>query len=137
MSMPTPTLAVVNGGLGRSLNLGALGSHPYERNAFRVTGLPVTASARDISRFAERIELQQRLRATSQPIGHPAFRSQEPPTIDDLGEALRRLREPEQRLIDEFFWFWPQHWDQAHSDAALNALTTCDAERASALWREM
>lgn len=38
------------------------------------------------------------------------------PTPTDLARARERLAIPEQRLIDEFFWFWPQRpgdtWDE-------------------------
>ena len=58
-----------------------------------------------------------------------------PPTADEIREALQRLREPEYRLIDEFFWFWPNELSDGKAEAAMQALWQGDDRRAIDLWR--
>jgi hypothetical protein len=77
----------------------------YDRNAFRVTGLAVTASRRDIRRVSDRVKIAERLGEAAAP-AH-ALAPLTPVTPAALTGALDRLRDPRLRLVDEFFWFWP------------------------------
>lgn len=56
-----------------------------------------------------------------------------PPDEVRIAEAVRRLQDPETRLVDEFFWFWPE---QIHGteDAALKALAQGQMDEAFDLW---
>jgi len=58
-----------------------------------------------------------------------------PPEREAIQEAIQRAREPEQRLIDELFWFWPQDArGDIRSDPALLALTQRDLRTAINTW---
>jgi hypothetical protein len=77
----------------------------YQINAFRVIGINVDAGPREIARHFQKLEMQQKYGATAAPTNplplSPA------PNIDSLREAQQRLNDPQVRLLDEFFWFWP------------------------------
>ena len=49
-------------------------------------------------------------------------------------EAIQRLNDPERRLVDEFFWFWPHTLGQSKDDKALQALSQGDGKGAVAIW---
>ena len=63
-----------------------------------------------------------------------AFALKPPPTLAQLHEAHQRLKDPEQRFLDEFFWFWPEHFGQSRTDAAVQALQAGDGDAAFAIW---
>ncbi|OHV41833.1 MULTISPECIES: hypothetical protein [Pseudofrankia] len=77
----------------------------YDANAFRVTGLAVTASRRDIRRVSDRVRIAERLGEAAAPAHALALTV--PVTAAALSTALDRLRDPRLRLVDEFFWLWP------------------------------
>jgi hypothetical protein len=104
----------------------------YDNNAFRITGLPVTASAKEISKHGEKLQVLHELGQAGVPTG--AFAKASPPTADEIREALQRLKEPESRLIDEFFWFWPNDGSNGKSEPAMQALWQGDERRAIDLW---
>jgi len=91
----------------------------YQANAFRIAGLNVDASLRDVSKEAEKLELMLRLGRTPPPAA--IFPLDEAPTIESVRNALQSLKDPESRLVQEFFWFWPCTGDSA-GDPALVAL---------------
>ena len=109
-------------------------SHPelYRNNAFRITGLSVDASPRDIARQADKIKMAETLKSNVRYGG--AMQLDPPPDADSVRMAMQRLRDPESRLIDEFFWFWPHQLGQAKSDEALVALHSGDISRAASVW---
>jgi hypothetical protein len=78
----------------------------YRRNAFRLAGLPVNATASQVRRRAQAIQTLARVGAP------PPARAQllpppEPVDAADLDQALQALRNPTRRLVEELFWFWP------------------------------
>jgi len=112
-------------------------THPevYRRNAFRVAGLSVEATPRDISRHTERLRMMQKFNANN---GLKTPLPLDPiPDEHALREALHKLHDPEKRLIDEFFWFWPHQLGQSGTDEALDWLSKNDLDRASKKWLEM
>ncbi|WP_019633113.1 hypothetical protein [Actinomadura atramentaria] len=104
----------------------------YRENAFRVTGLAVDATARDIRRHSEQQRVKARL-GTAAESGSPLLPLPEPPDAAAVEEALQRLRDPVRRLEDEFFWFWPM--DRSGRDEALDALRRGDRAAADEVWR--
>src|SRR5687767_12107777 len=90
-----------------------LGADLYRSNAFRVTGLPVAASDREISRHLERLKVAQRL-GVAAPETTALLPLTPAPSLEALVEAAQRLRDPDARLIDLFFWFWlPEEYNEA------------------------
>lgn len=105
----------------------------YRENPFRITGLPVDATTKEISRHADKLKQMEEL-GYGQLANTAAFALNPPPTVDQIREAMRRLKEPELRLIDEFFWFWPKTFGESASDPALQALRAGDMSKAYEIW---
>ena len=105
----------------------------YVHNAFRITGLPVDASTRDIKRRVDDLKAAAEMGDDEDEHTH-AFALKPPPEIDHIREAAQRLHEPERRIIEELFWFWPQELGQGASDRALAALKNGDKDAAFKLW---
>ena len=107
----------------------------FRHNAFRITGLAVDATAREVIRHADKLkmllELGQEPHAKNN--AHPL---DPPPTIDEIREAIQKIKDPEKRLIDEFFWFWPEEFGKSDSDPALQALAKGDTKTANEIWRK-
>lgn len=91
----------------------------YQVNAFRLTNLSVDASLREVSRETEKLEMMLKLGRT--PPAAATFPLNEVPTIESLKNALQSLKDPEARLVQELFWFWPCVSD-CSNDPALLAL---------------
>ncbi|MCD0443122.1 hypothetical protein LO763_05700 [Glycomyces sp. A-F 0318] len=85
----------------------------YRRNAFRLSGLPVDATLRQVRRRTGEIEAARRL--GERPAG-PAgpFAVSPPPGADEVLEALQRLSDPRRRLAEEWFWLWPVDTGTGH-----------------------
>ena len=100
----------------------------YRTNAFRVTGLPVGATARDIRRRGERLRAAARYGVDADT---PVLPLPRPPDGPAVQQIVQRLKDPAKRLVDELFWFWPE--DDA--DEAMTALRAGDLATAEAAWR--
>jgi hypothetical protein len=105
----------------------------YRDNPFRITGLPVDATTKEIIRHADKFKQMEEL-GYGQLANTAAFALDPPPTVDQIREAMRRLKEPEQRLINEFFWFWPRTFGESANDPAIQALCAGDMEKAYEIW---
>jgi hypothetical protein len=104
----------------------------YRLNAFRVTGLQVDATPREVARHLEKSEILQKF---GKPIAvHGPMRLDPPPDGDALREAKQRLNDPQRRIVDEFFWFWPDQLGEGKTDSALQALAVGDAQGATTIW---
>jgi hypothetical protein len=106
----------------------------YDCNAFRLTGLSVDTSLRDISRAAERLEMIAKGFGAAE-VAANSF-SNTAPTAEEVRAALQCLKVPEQRLLHEFFWFWPTSCNGSH-DLALDALNAGEIARAEKIWGEL
>lgn len=107
----------------------------YRSNAFRVTGLSVDASAREISRQGQKAQILER--QGKRVDGASGGLTLDPlPDADAVREAVQRLRDPERRLIDEFFWFWPEQAGGSAADASILALSRGDLGAARGCWAQ-
>jgi hypothetical protein len=104
----------------------------FRKNAFRITGLPVDTTARDIAKHAEKLKVLAEL--GQNPQLNASFPLRPSPTVEDIREAIQKLKDPEKRLIDEFFWFWPENFGQSRSDGAIEALERGDLKGATEIW---
>ena len=103
----------------------------YQSNAFRITGLDVDSSLRDISRETEKLEMMIELGAV-----HPSegiFPLPDEASIHAVKSALQSLKDPEQRLLHEFFWFWPC-MGPSKNDPAIQTLREKKYQTAVNLW---
>jgi|GEM_PF-2002773 len=103
-------------------------------NAFRITGLRADATAREIIKHADKLKIMEEL-GQGKTVHSGAFALKTPPTVDQIREAVQRLKDPELRIVDEFFWFWPKQFGHSASDPALKALEGGDASEALERWR--
>jgi hypothetical protein len=124
----------------------------FQTNAFRITGLSVDATTREIALREDRLkrlEGLERLGITSQAeklkvmeqLGGGgqtfAFPLKVPPTADQIRGAFQKLnRSPDHRLIDEFFWFWPAEFGKSASDPAIQTLVAGKADAAERIWAD-
>ncbi len=106
----------------------------YEKNIFRVTELPVDATAKDVSRQAQKQQMLAEMGGGSSSVKAP-FALLHPPNEDQIREALARMRTPEDRIVDEFFWFWPEEFGKSKDDLAIQAMLTGDSQKAAEIWR--
>src|SRR5262249_44218539 len=106
----------------------------YRDNPFRITGLPVDASAKEIARHADKLKQMQEL-GLGEKANTAAFALDPPPAIDQIREAMQRMKEPERRFIDEFFWFWPKTFGESNNDPAIQALRMGDMGKAYEIWQ--
>jgi flagellar hook-basal body complex protein FliE len=105
----------------------------YRENPFRITGLPVDTTTKEIARHADKLKQMEEL-GYGEKANTAAFALDPPPSIDQIREAMQRLKEPERRLIDEFFWFWPATFGESANDPAIQALSAGDMEKAYEIW---
>ncbi|MGO4884399.1 MAG: hypothetical protein ACLP59_26795 [Bryobacteraceae bacterium] len=104
----------------------------FRTNAFRVTGLPVDATARDIAKQAEKLRMAEKFGGLT-PAPSPLALSPAPDG-DMIRGAVDRLRDPERRLVDEFFWFWPHQLGEGRRDPALTSLAQGRTQEAMNFW---
>lgn len=111
-------------------------AHPqvYIRNAFRDTGLPVDATQKDVVRCGDRLRMAAKLGGAmpSGPLPTDPVAGE-----DEVRDALRQLQNPERRLIEELFWFWPIEGSSTSDDEALQDLAAGRVEDAVESWREI
>ena len=120
------------GGSGCKLLLEVATRDIFRRNGFRITGLSVNATPREISKQGDKLVLMQELGGG---LEQSSLLGLEPaPSLDELRHALQRMRNPENRILDELFWFWPVNGGPASTDPALSALARGDVEAASTIW---
>lgn len=122
----------VRSGRERSL-LEEIGPGTFRRNAFRVTGIAVDAGPREVSRHHEKLRMMEKLGTGGAP-ANGAVGLDPPPDADAIREAVQRLLDPERRLVDEFFWFWPREFGRSAEDPALAALSRGDVASAAETW---
>jgi hypothetical protein len=107
----------------------------YQKNIFRVTGLPVDATSKEVARQAQKLQMLEEMGGGSAG-PQPAFPLAVAPTSDEIRAALSRMKEPEHRIIDEFFWYWPEEFGASKSDPAIQSLLAGDATSAIQLWQK-
>lgn len=105
----------------------------FRKNAFRITGLSVDATTREVTKHADKIKMLAELGQDAH-AQNSAFPIKPSPNLDDIREAIQKLKNPEKRFIDEFFWFWPEEFGQGHSDPAIQALIKGDLSSAIDIW---
>jgi len=93
----------------------------YRANPFRIAGLNVDATSREVARQFERLRMLEKWAAGAGapqvPFGLPSLAGSEL-----RRQAQERLTDPESRFIDQFFWFWPERFGQGMESPPLVAL---------------
>jgi len=105
----------------------------FRKNAFRITGLSVDATTREVSRHVDKLKMLAEL-GQDPHTQSAAFPMKPPPSLDEIREAIQKLKDPEKRIVDEFFWFWPEEFGNSQSDPAMQALAKGDSKAAVEIW---
>ena len=98
----------------------------YRMNAFRVLGLPVDASSSDLAKRQTMLKMLGKLGADASVPHHGILPLNPPADADALRQAGHRLRDPESRIVDELFWFWPVDLQNSDGDGGLSLLRRGD-----------
>ncbi|WP_395745399.1 hypothetical protein [Prosthecobacter sp.] len=106
----------------------------YQKSIFRITGLPVDATSKEVARQVQKLQMMEEMSGGGTPSTTAAFPLAPPPTTEQTREALARMKEPELRLVDEFFWYWPEKFGDSKNDPAIRALLSGDGQAAIDLW---
>src|SRR5207249_3086991 len=102
--------------------LDGIGLDIYRRNAFRVLGFSVTTTARDLAKRQSKLKIMEALgRSVAAECG-AVMPLVPPPSEAAISKARQRLDDPETRIFDEFFWFWPMDWGRPDADEGLRLL---------------
>ena len=107
----------------------------YRQNAFRVLALPIDVTMRDIKRRQVRLEACRKLGTKPSNGEHIYLPLDPPPDEDDISRSIQRLQDPQARLLDEFFWFWPQEISSSN-DPGLKLLKSNRRNEAMHLWEK-
>jgi len=107
----------------------------YTKNIFRITGLPVDATPKEIARQAQKLQMLEEMGGQADAVP-AAFSLPTAPSSDEIRAALSRMKEPQHRLVDEFFWFWPEPFGDGKNDPAIQAMISGQAETAMRTWRQ-
>ncbi len=107
----------------------------YQKNIFRITSLPVDATSKEVARQVQKLQMMEEM-SGGESISSAAFPLAPPPTNDQVRQALARMKEPEHRLVDEFFWYWPERFGESKNDLAIQAVLAGDGQKAVDLWVE-
>ena len=112
--------------------LGSAVPEIYRLNAFRVTQLSVISSQSEVRREVDRISMAEKIGVAVE--AHDRLMPlSAAPDSDALRRAVERLGDPDERLVDEFFWFWPLG-ERDGQDAALSALSAEGTAAAARRW---
>ena len=107
----------------------------YLQNVFRISGIPVDASTRDTKRRMDELKAAAEMDDLQNELIH-AYALDPVPGLDQIRETSQKYQDPEHRIIQEFFWFWPHEWGKGNIDPALTALMKCDKDTAFNIWSE-
>ena len=94
----------------------------YHTNALRLLGLATDAPSTEVNRRFQKLEMMQKLGITEPPSESPRGHSPIPLTLPLLQDAKQRMNDPRTRIIEEFFWFWPETPGNSSNDDALASL---------------
>ena len=105
----------------------------YERNPFRMLGLSVLASPRDVAKRVDELKLAEEFGA-----GAPewSFGPTQALTVEQIRTAAQELKEPVARFVQEFFWFWPENFpEDSTGDVALAHLERGETVHVVEYWQ--
>ena len=106
----------------------------FRKNPFRTLGLSVYASDREIKKHVEKLQIMARIGDGQLRVGGP-LALDPPPDESALRSAVHDLRDPERRLIYEFFWLWPV--TRGENDQALVELSSQRIKPAIECWEKI
>ena len=103
-------------------------------NPFRILGLPVTASVKDITKQVNTLATYAELGKTRSFETDFSFLPPINKTAEAIEEANKRIEQNENRLLFSLFWFWTNNSDD---ELAWDALKKGRVERAIEIWEKV
>jgi hypothetical protein len=101
------------------------------KNPFRILGLPVTASSREVAKRVSDLEMFAELGKEKKYPGDLAEIGKIDRSLDSIKDAARRIELPEMRVFYSFFWF---HIGDAVDELALECLENFELLEADNVW---
>lgn len=106
----------------------------YQGNPFRMTGLKVLASARDVAKRIDQLKLAAELETG---LDRWSFAPEQALSVDEIRDVAQLFKEPDVRLVHELFWFWPEKYPEDDpSDPATEFLGRGETQQAVDYWEE-
>jgi hypothetical protein len=109
----------------------------YKINSFRILGLPVSATLRELDKQQKKIALLVKLGTQNLTVNSGYLPIAPSPSGEMIKKAMQRIFDPENRLIDELFWFWPIEDQNVLNDQALKLLISHDLNGARSVWKQL
>jgi len=117
----------------------------YRVNAFRILGISIDSSPRQIKRVIEKLRLEEKLEQGKASAGYLMALVPEPTHEDEdvltgktrielAQEAVERINDPQKRLVEELFWFWPCDPKNGSKDHAIQLTNAGDFAGAGEIW---
>jgi hypothetical protein len=103
------------------------------RNPFRILGLPVTASSREVVKRVSDLEMFAEFGKTKAFPGDLSEIGEIDRSLDSIKEAARCIELPEMRVFYSFFWF---HNGDAVDDLAIQSLVNFEFMDADTIWSD-
>lgn len=105
----------------------------YAQNPFHLLGLSPFANSKAIRRRKEDLDSADAMGTSGWGDEFKHLLGNTPvPSPDMVAAAFRRIEDPQQRIVDEFFWFWPL---DDRDDEALEALQEGRKPTAEKIWK--
>ena len=106
----------------------------YAMNPFHLLGLSPFSNSKSVRRRKEDLESAEAMGATGWKDEYKhLLGNTQVPSPEMVAAAFRRIEDPQQRIVDEFFWFWPI---DDRDDEALDALQEGKKTVAEKLWKK-
>lgn len=110
------------------------GQDLYQNNVFRILSLPTSSAPQDIRRHLEKVKLMSKYGGKTKAAGPLSMN--DTPGPEAMHDLMHDLKEPENRLLQEFFWFWSDPSEMNGKNSALEALKNGDVSAAIKIWSE-
>jgi hypothetical protein len=105
----------------------------YFDNPFRILGIPVDANQQDIKRQITSFDINIKV---GKKLPKAIFSFNTELDAEQIQRSDQSLQNPEKRLFDEIFWFWPLQPGHGKDDEALLAMNKNDINSAIDIWLE-
>lgn len=105
----------------------------YRQNAFRVLGLPITATTRAIATHVQRLQVLAGVGRVDPSLNGP-LPLKPPPDAEAIRAAEQKLHDPQARILQELFWFWPLGGVDGAEEPGFRALKAGDVAGAERIW---
>ena len=103
----------------------------YMDNVFHILGVGINVTPRKLRRRHEDLDTAHELGGASWDCEFKHLLGNcEVPTYQEVDEAFSRIENPEERIVSEFFWFWPVD----DNDSSLDALLLGRKAQAIKVW---